>query len=223
MKFQLSEVEDLVPIAMRQLPKLTTHVVPTGDAWLDARFMEDIPIIGHTQPYYKMFWLIAKAFKPKFSVELGTYRAVAAGHLAVGNPDGIVYTIDWHRDSVDKVHQKCAITMGAHYGNLSYLNGCSWDSHIVQQVAKMAATHPIDILFIDAWHRYDYAMREWNIYRPMLADEALVICDDIRDEGGATESMVDFWEEVSKGYDNFLDREGLHERWLPMGFFKFVR
>lgn len=222
MKFQLSEIEDLVPVAMRQLPELSTHVVPTGDSWLDTKFMEDIPIIGHTQPYYKLFWLIAKAFKPKFSVELGTYRAVAAGHFAVGNPDGVVYTIDWHRDSVDKVHQKSAIAMGEHYSNLSYLNGCSWDAYIIRKVAEMADDRPIDILFIDAWHKYEYAMREWNIYRPMLADEALVICDDIRDEGGATESMVQFWEEVSEGYDNFLDREGVHEKWIPMGFFKYV-
>ena len=214
MKVDIKKIEDFVPLAMQQ--------PPTGDAWLDARFMEDMQIIGHTQPYYRMFWLIAKEFKPKFSVELGTYRAVAAGHLAVGSPEGTVYTVDWHRDSVDKIHQKSAIAMDAHYPNLSYLNGCSWDEHIVKRITDRAAVTPIDILFIDAWHWYEYAIREWHLYSPMLADEALVICDDIRDAKDATVDMVRFWDEVSAGYDNFLNR-GLHETWLPMGFIKYVR
>lgn len=211
MKFHLSEVEALVPLAMQE--------PPTGDAWLDARFVDDMQIIGHTQPYYRLFWLIARAFKPKFTVELGTYRAVAAGHLAVGNPDGVVYAIDWHRDSVDKAHQVCAIAMGEHYSNLSYLNGCSWDDDILRQVAEMA---PIDILFIDAWHWYEHAIHEWNLYSPLLADEALIICDDIRDAPGATVDMIKFWDEASAGYDKFLNVD-LHPYNIPMGFFKFVR
>lgn len=215
MKVNLDHIKKLIPIAMSK--------PSTGDDWLDSKFMEDMQIIGHTIPYYRLFWLIAKTCKPRFSVELGSYRAVSAGHFAVGNPDGIVYTVDIHNDSVDKIHQQAAIAMDAHYSNLTYINGWTWDDHVVRKIGQMAAERPIDILFIDAWHRFDFAMREWDLYRPMLADEALVITDDIRDERDATIDMVKFWEELSDGYENFLDREGLHARWIPMGYMRYVR
>jgi predicted O-methyltransferase YrrM len=213
MKFDLDRVEQLVDEAMTE--------PPTWDAWLNDRYMDDVGIVGHTNPYYKLFYLVAQEFKPKFSVELGTYRAVTAGHIAAGNPDGIVYTIDVHRDAADKVHQQCAINMDAHYSNVSYLNGWTWDEHIVFQVAAAAAVHPIDILFIDAWHWYEYAMREWNLYRPMLADEALVVCDDIGDNPGSTIEMERFWDEVRSDYENFRN-VGLHS-WVPMGFVRYIR
>jgi predicted O-methyltransferase YrrM len=212
-EFELARVKELISIALQE--------PSTGDAWLDARYQEDVPIIGHTNPYYKLFWLIAKEFKPKFSVELGTYRGVTAGHIAVGNPDGLVYTVDWHRDAADKVHQKCAIAMDGHYPTLSYINGCSWDVAVVQRVASMSKVHPIDILYIDAWHWYEYAKKEWDLYTPMLADEALVVCDDIFDMEGATVDMVKFWNEVSAGRESFLDTS-MHS-WIPMGFIKWIR
>jgi len=213
MKIDIKRVEDLVDVAMQE--------PPTWDSWLDERYMDDMGIIGHTNPYYKLFYLISQEFKPKFSVELGTYRGVAAGHLAAGNPEGLVYTIDWHRDPADKQHQVFARGMDAHYDNVRYLNGCSWDMSIVQQVADVAVKTPIDILFIDAWHWYEHAIKEWNLYRPLLSKEALVICDDISDNPTSTVEMARFWSEVSSGYESFRITK-LHS-WIPMGFFRFVR
>jgi len=54
------------------------------------------------------------------------------------------------------------------------------------------------------------------------ADEALVICDDIRDVQGGTVEMLRFWEEVSEGYDHFLNND-LHPVGIPMGFIRYVR
>jgi len=183
--------------------------------------MDDMGIVAHTNPYYKLFYLIAQEFKPRFSVELGTYRGVAAGHLAAGNPDGLVYTIDWHRDPGDKKHQVFAVGMDAHYDNVRYLNGCSWDMVTVQRVADVAVKTPIDILFIDAWHWYEHAIKEWNLYHILLSEEALVICDDISDNPGSTVEMERFWREVSNGYESFVNST-LHQA-ARMGFFRYVR
>ena len=213
MKVDINRIQELIPIALTE--------PPTWDRWLDERYMDDMGIIAHTNPYYKLFYLIAQEFKPQFSVELGTYRGVAAGHLAAGNPDGLVYTIDWHRDPGDKQHQVFAIGMDAHYDNVRYINGCSWDVITVQRVADIAIKKPIDILFIDAWHWYEHAMREWNLYRILLADEALVICDDISDNPGSTVEMERFWREVSNGYESFVNGT-LHQA-ARMGFFRYVR
>ena len=211
MKINLERIKELIPQALAERT--------TGDAWLDARYQEDLPIIAHTNPYYKLFFLIAQEFEPKLSVELGAYRGTAAAHLAAGNPKGYVYTVDIHRE--DKVAQAKAQEAAGHYSNLEYINGWTWDTHVVFQIGSYAADVPIDLLYIDAWHEYDYAMREWEIYSKMLSDEALVICDDLFDIDGATKDMVQFWRDISDGYEAFTNTE-IHD-YIPMGFLRYIR
>lgn len=211
MKVDLDIVKQLIPLAAEEKP--------TGDQWLDNRYQEDVPIIGHTNPYYKLFFMIARTLEPKLTVELGSYRATAAAHFASGYLAGAVYTVDIHRE--DKVAQAKSIEAAGHYSNLEYINGWTWDSHVVFQIGSAAADTPIDLLYIDAWHRYDYAMMEWELYSPMLADEALVICDDIFNAPGATERMVEFWADLTSGRECFLSAD-LHPG-IPMGFMRFLR
>lgn len=209
MRFTLKQVRELVD--------LSTDDIHTGDVWLENRYREDIPMIGHTNPYYKMFWLIARIFRPKLSVELGSWRATAAAHLAAGNPNGTVLTIDIHRE--DKVAQIKAQEADDQYLNLHYINAWTRDAVPVVKAWNI----PIDFLYIDAWHRYDDAMEEWRLYASLLADSALVCCDDIFDQKDATVEMVRFWEEVSAPYSRFLlASENLH-KWVPQGYFKFER
>lgn len=189
------------------------------DSWLEERRERYARLVGHGNPYYSAFYAIAEELKPSFSVELGSYQANASAHLAAGNPKGMVITIDIHRE--DKDAQRMAQEAAARYGNLEYVNGWTWDNHVVFQVGSVAADTPIDLLYIDAWHEYQYAMHEWEIYSKMLSSEALVICDDIFDLEGATTDMVRFWREVSDGYESFLDR-ACHSN-VPMGFFRYLR
>lgn len=75
----------------------------------------------------------------------------------------------------------------------------------------------IDILFIDSWHQYEYAVRDWNDYSPLLSSPALVICDDIIGGYGAViAGMLDFWHELPG--EKFLENR-VHVGY-PMGFVK---
>ena len=78
----------------------------------------------------------------------------------------------------------------------------------------------IDILYIDAWHTEEYVKQEWKLYSPMLADNALVICDDLGDGSyGPFEGMEDWW--VDFKYPKFINTD-IH--WgIQMGFMKFTR
>ncbi len=40
---------------IRQLATESLNEVPTGNPWLDARYDEQVAIIGHTNPYYRLF------------------------------------------------------------------------------------------------------------------------------------------------------------------------
>jgi predicted O-methyltransferase YrrM len=200
--------------AIKRMIKQAQKEPDTGDPWLEQRYQDDIPIIGHTNEYYKLFYALAKRFKPRLTVELGSYRGVAAAHFAAGNPKGKVITIDIHKD--DKVAMALAEDAAAHYDNLEYINGWTWDDDVVAQVK---AAGPIDILFMDAWHEYQYDIIEKEKYFPLLADEALVIVDDVFDMEGATVDMVKFWKEMEG--EKFLNTS-LH-KWIPMGYLRYLR
>ena len=46
----------------------------------------------------------------------------------------------------------------------------------------------IDILHIDSTHEAACAFEEWKLYRPKLADSAVVVVDDLDHN-----DMMDFW------------------------------
>jgi predicted O-methyltransferase YrrM len=200
---------------MAQLQRLIEQSLleePTGNDFLDARYQEQISIIGHTNPYYKLMYLLAKELKPALSVELGSWQATAASHLAIGNPEGKVVTIDIHRE--DKPAQQRCYEAVAYCGNLTYINGWSWD--VVDQVK--ALNQPIDILYIDAWHDIQYTTKEWDLYSPLLNSPALVIGDDITADFNF-EGMREWWDKLPG--EKILDPR-LHPG-IPFGLLKFVR
>lgn len=180
--------------------------VPTGDDWLDSRYNEQVHYIGHTNPYYRLFWLIAQQLKPALSVELGSWQATGAAHLALGNPAGHVYTVDIHRE--DFAAKLRAQEAAGYCPNLTYINAWTWD-------AAPQIPNGIELLFIDAWHDYQYAKREWDLYAPKLAATALVVCDDITTEFNF-EGMDRFWVEMPE--PKFLDSRP--HPGIPMGFIK---
>lgn len=199
---KLNEIKSLVEECLLEKP--------TGNKFLDDRYQEQIGIIGHTNPYYRLFYLIAQKYKPSFSVELGSWQATSAAHFALGNPAGKVVTVDIHRE--DKLAQQRCYEAERAIPNLTYINKWTWDA-----LADIKAFNlTIDILFIDAWHDYEYAMKEWELYSQLLSKNALVICDDITTAHNF-EGMIRFWDELpGTSRTKFLDSR-IHPG-IPMGF-----
>lgn len=194
-----------------------------GDLTVDLTYLklladECYAVIGHDTVYYRLFYHLAKLSKPAFVVELGTWRGFASAHFAAGNPDGTVIAVDIHKD--DKFAQQRVMQICNDIPNMNYINEWTWDA--VPSVKAFGL--PIDILFIDAWHNYEYAMREWKLYEPLLAKDALVICDDIFDDGISMVGMVKFWQEVTASPNirwHILNSD-LHQG-IPMGFAYYSR
>ena len=44
--------------------------------------------------YLRYLWALAREFKPKLIIEYGTWKGLSALHLAEGNPEGKVISID---------------------------------------------------------------------------------------------------------------------------------
>lgn len=200
--FTLDDIKGLIEQSLKE--------EPTGDDWLDSRYNEQVHWIGHTNPYYKLFYLISKTLQPDLIVELGTWQGTGSAHFAAGNPLGSVVAIDIHRE--DKNAQIRTIEAAGHYENLTYLN--RWTEEAIPFIQYL--NQSIDIIFIDAWHDYKYVKREQDLYFPLLSIPSLVICDDITTDYNF-EGMLKFWEELPE--PKFLDSR-VHPG-IPFGFLKW--
>lgn len=197
---------------LAEIQRLINSIVidqPTGDSFLDTRYQ------AGPRRYYRLFYHLAKRLQPALVVELGGWQGTAAAHFAAGNPGGIVVTIDHHSDPGDDVHQAKMLEASGQYKNLIYLKGWTWD--MVDYVRDFK--QGISGLFIDSWHDYEHAKKDWELFSPLLSDPALVICDDITtDRGPVIDRMDEFWEELPG--QKFL-ATGLHDassKNIPMGF-----
>jgi len=201
-------------------------IEPTGNAFLDGRY-------DPNSPYYRFFYQLTKELKPGVVVELGSWQGTSAAYFAGGNPETTVITIDHHTDPGDSINKSATQKAELAFSNLHYVNGWTCDQlyeeekdkHLLHglnaypRVLEILAGRKIDILFIDSWHRYDQAMKDWNAYKPLLNKGAIVICDDIcpGNKGGGIEDMDKFWDEIK--HDKFLTG-ALHSGY-PMGFFRY--
>jgi len=212
-------------VKIKNLIKQSLEMGDIGHPLMDDYYNWYTRLVNHPNPYYKLFYLLSKELKPNFVVELGSYRAGAAGHFAAGNPDATVLTIDMHKDMPQQQPDKDACLRHARLiENLTYINKCTVDNMpeygfncAIDDVK--AVSKPIDILYIDAWHDEKYVRREWELYSPLLADNALVICDDLMNNNGIFAGMEKWWQ--SHTGQKFVDSQ-VHPG-IPMGFLRFER
>jgi predicted O-methyltransferase YrrM len=202
-----------------------TQSEPPLEPFLDERYAEVAEQINHPNLYYKLFYLISEELKPDVVVELGGWRGYGAAHFAAGNPDGLVITIDHHSDPGDDLNQIKMEECVKQYPNMHYVKGWTTPEYVEEtnkgvngygKVLEILDGKKVDILFIDSWHEGRYFLRDWNYYRPLLNNPALVICDDLYD----TELFIDMektWHEMP--YEKFVDG-GMHPG-IPMGFLKY--
>jgi len=119
-------------------------------------------------PYYRFLHLVAGELKPELVVELGVQRGVATAHLAAGYKDTLVIGIDVAFDPISS-------QVEAEFGyQVLYIIG---DSTQVANRVKPAGE--IEVLFIDSHHTADHVRKELAAYTPLLADEALVLFDNL--------------------------------------------
>lgn len=125
-----------------------------------------------TALYYRFLWAIAAAWKPDLSIEIGTYKAVSAAHLASGHPGGLVVTVD--NDSL-AVETAWMISRDHNLANLIPIHEDSARAvRLLRGLARRA-----DILFVDGLHNFDQCYGEYEMYRPLVADGGLILFDDI--------------------------------------------
>ncbi len=230
MKFNLKGIE--------KFAKAHKPFIPVSD-FLDDRIEEMRNPDGHVAYYYTFFMELSHLLEPKIVVELGSWQGTSASCFAATLPDGLVITIDHHTDPGDEENRLKTIECTKEFENLRYIQGwtCTQlyeeekDRHQLKgenaypKVLEILNGRKIDILFIDSWHHFEQAQKDWDAYSPLLNSPALVICDDIHQgspEGGIFNMLEGFWDKLN--YEKFLNIT-LHDTvggsHYPMGFLKY--
>lgn len=150
--------------------------------------------------YYRFLYEYARVESPPLMLETGTRHGHSAAHLAVGNPQGVVVTID--------IEAEAKIEVDAFA--LPNIRSITSDSVMaVDRVTDLTLRAPgaaFDLLFIDSAHFYAIASSEYLVYRPKLRHGALVLLDDIH----INPEMERFWASIEdpKVELNFLHYMG---------------
>lgn len=132
-----------------------------------------------TELYNKFLYQLSKKLKPQNILETGTDRGRSAAHLALGNPDAVVVTIDIDpacKANVDSLKIRNIVSVAGN--SLEYVSGIP--------------DYSIELLFLDSLHTYEHTIAEWHAFRPKVAPGGLVFFDDIHLDPG----MERFWSEV---------------------------
>lgn len=196
---------------------------PTGIKFLEDRY-------NPNSKYYRFFYQLVKKFKPNIIVELGSWQGTSAAYFAAGNPDTKVITVDHHTDPGDDINRLMTVEACKKFPNMKYCKGWTCNdiyeeeknAHSIKgenafpKVIKELNGEKIDVLFIDSWHVYHQAVRDWEAYKPLLNNGALVIVDDVLKgtPGSAIDGIEQFWNEL-KGTKHL--EGGLHAGY-PIGF-----
>lgn len=142
--------------------------------------------------YYRFLHKLVKLYKPELVVECGTYLGFGAAHMAIGNRNTQVYTID-------VAPHPSVYSITTLYKNIHLLIGKTTDPKIYTELA--ATDKKIGLLFLDSEHDGFTATYEYEMYSHLFADECVVACDDILDP-----RMKTFWKQLpgEKMEMNFL-------------------
>lgn len=168
-----------------------------------------------------MLWELYKRAKPKVVLEIGVAQGgTFASWCKLGEPDALIIGID--RDVNDcrprhnePVHQMISIP-GQHKttdqgGGMMHLacfqqkvipiKGWSHAPHVLEELRITLKDRKIDWLFHDASHSADMAHRDYELYRPFMAEGSVMAFHDIQESQVPECNKSEWWQEVKANGD----------------------
>lgn len=140
-------------------------------------------------PWALLLYHLARGSKARTAVELGTCFGITAAYLAFAvGPRGRVLTLEGCADYTAWARE----TLDASEGAPVELVFGRFDRTLADACARAA---PIDLLFLDGHHEERATAAYLETARPHLADDAVVVFDDIR----WSEGMTRAWERLRFG------------------------
>jgi len=118
--------------------------------------------------YYRFLFEYAKRRRPAVMIETGTFRGHSAAHLAAGNPEGRVVTIDHDPEAAARVRAM----------NLANVTPVTGDSLAVFHNVRDLVPE-VDLLFLDSSMKFPHAHEEREAYSTLVRPGCPILLDDI--------------------------------------------
>lgn len=124
--------------------------------------------------YYRFLRRLTKYMQPDISVELGVCGGGGSLYMALGYPQGRVIGVDCALEYPNNIALVKELAPNFEFWRMDSIASSDYFNEVKLKV---------NVLFIDTIHTYDQTMKEFEAYRPVLADGAVVLLDDLFREG----------------------------------------
>ncbi len=168
-----------------------------------------------------MLWELYRRVKPKVVLEIGVAQGgTFASWCYLGEPDATIIGIDRDVNDCrprhnDPVHQFISMpgehkttTQGGgmmhlkrHQQRIVPINGWSYAPHVLEEVRLTLGDKKVDWLFHDASHSADMARRDYELYRPFMAEGSVMAFHDIQESQVPECNKSEWWRSVRENGD----------------------
>lgn len=190
-----------------------------------------------------MLWQLFHLQRPKIVLEIGVAQGgTFAGWCKLAPADALLIGIDRCVDDCrprpgDPVHPMISMFSNAsttNGGGMYHLaqgtqrvvpiNGWSYEPHVMKQLLEVLSGRKIDFLMHDASHQKDMAARDYDIYRPLMAEGSMMAFHDIQRSAHPDCNKSEFWEWTKDNVEysaRFEFLGGTHDDSLGIGILIF--
>lgn len=135
--------------------------------------------------YARLFYKLARFYKPEHILEFGTSLGIGTIHFAKGNPNASITTVEACPETA-KIAQKNF--QQTETDTITLVNK-TFDTFLNENELKS-----YDLIFIDGHHDGIALLRYVDLLEPCMHDDTFLILDDIR----WSDSMFEAWEQLRK-------------------------
>jgi cephalosporin hydroxylase len=173
-----------------------------------------VPILQWEKEFETLLALYRR-LDPYRVLEIGTYHGGTLYHWMqnVGSDGPIIVSVDSYAVGVDNRH-----LYDEWYTRPCYLTVIEGDSHDPDVVEKVRGHAPYDFAMIDAGHYYNEVKRDWELYRPLMAQGGLMCFHDILTHPAWPSIEVGrLWDEIKKDHLTFEIVADRNAEWGGIG------
>ena len=177
---EYGKVESLRKTLLTDRKKISVDDFGAGSATSRTNIRSVSSIARHaakSKKFSRLFYRIAKKYRPENMVELGTSLGISSASFALANPAAILHTIEGAA-SIAEIAR--ANFRQLDLGNIRQYTG-RFDDVLPGLLHDL---NHVGLAFIDGNHQYEPTMKYFNMLLPEVKNDSILIFDDIHWSGG---------------------------------------
>ena len=143
--------------------------------------------------YGRVLYYLAREYKPKTILELGTGLGISTAYLSAGNPDARTISVEADKNKASFAEN----ALKSSGGKSPEIFIGSFDWFLLSKLKSIE--HPL-LVFIDGDHNFEGTMRYFNKILECKREDTIIVLDDIR----WSREMKQAWNEIKSNPQTIL-------------------